>query len=89
QLPTDATSAQKAPIEKKQQRLAARIIKFHKTANAMTAGMDLRMATVHSNDPRFCHTDNDGYEWEEVSDGEISEDLDEEILAEEMGIWMP
>ncbi|KAG2070067.1 hypothetical protein BDR04DRAFT_1118593 [Suillus decipiens] len=51
--------------------------------------MDLRMATVHSDDPRFCHADNDGYKWEEVSDGEISEDLDEEILAEEMGIWMP
>ncbi|KAG2079129.1 hypothetical protein BDR04DRAFT_1146819 [Suillus decipiens] len=88
QLPTDATPAQKASIEEKQQRFAARIAKFHETADAMTAGMDLRMATVHSDDPRFCHADNNGYEWKEVSDGEISEDLDEEILAEEMGIWM-
>ncbi|KAG1818960.1 hypothetical protein DFJ58DRAFT_850222 [Suillus subalutaceus] len=89
QLPTNATPAQKASIEEKRQRLAARIAKFHETADAMTASMDLGLPTVHSDDPRFCHADNDGYEWEEVSDGEISEDLDEEILAEEMGIWMP
>ncbi|KAG1846287.1 hypothetical protein F4604DRAFT_1533945, partial [Suillus subluteus] len=89
QLPTDATPAQKASIEEKRQRLAARIAKFHETADVMTAGMDLRIATVHSDDPRFCCAENDDYEWEEVSDGEILEDLDEEILAEEMGIWMP
>ncbi|KAG1886594.1 hypothetical protein F4604DRAFT_1571859, partial [Suillus subluteus] len=89
QLPNDATSAQKASIEEKRQRLAARIAKFHETADAMTAGMDLDIGTVHSDDPRFCRTDNDGNEWVEVSDEEISEDIDEEILTEEMGIWMP
>ncbi|KAG1809366.1 uncharacterized protein BJ212DRAFT_1484485 [Suillus subaureus] len=79
----------KASIEEKRQRLAARITKFHETTNAMTAGMDLDIGTVHSDDPRFCHTDNNGNEWVEVSDEEISEDIDEEILTEEMGIWMP
>ncbi|KAG1722468.1 hypothetical protein EDB19DRAFT_1834993 [Suillus lakei] len=85
----DATSAQKASIEEKWQRLAARIVKFHETADAMTASMDLDIGTVHSDDPRFCHTDNDGNEWVEVSDEEISEDIDEEILIEEIGLWMP
>ncbi|KAG1844776.1 hypothetical protein F4604DRAFT_1937331 [Suillus subluteus] len=89
QLPSDATSAQKTSIEEKRQRLAARIAKFHETADAMTAGMDLDIGTVHSDDPRFCRTDNDGTEWVDVSDEEISEDIDEEILTEEMGIWMP
>ncbi|KAG2117531.1 hypothetical protein BD769DRAFT_1672572 [Suillus cothurnatus] len=72
-LPNDGTSAQKTAIEEKRQRLAAKIAKFHETADAMTVGMDLDIGTVHSDDPRFCHADND----------------DEEILTEEMGIWMP
>ncbi|KAG1840122.1 hypothetical protein C8R48DRAFT_679665 [Suillus tomentosus] len=89
QLPTDATPRQKASIEEKRQRLTARIAKFHETADAMTAGMDLGTATVHSDDPRFCYAGHDENGWGEVSDEEISEYIDEEILAEEMGIWMP
>ncbi|KAG0703425.1 hypothetical protein DFH29DRAFT_874531 [Suillus ampliporus] len=89
QLPTDATPTQKASIEEKRQRLMARIGKFHETADAVTAGMDLGIATVHSDDPRFCHVGNDENGWGELSDEEISENVDEEILAEEMGIWMP
>ncbi|KAG1787048.1 uncharacterized protein HD556DRAFT_1312999 [Suillus plorans] len=88
QLPTDATPGQKVPIEEKRQRLTARIAKFHETADAMTAGMDLGTATVHSDDPRFCYAGHDENGWGEVSDEEISEYIDEEILAEEMGIWM-
>ncbi|KAG1799946.1 uncharacterized protein HD556DRAFT_1305447 [Suillus plorans] len=89
QLPTDATPGQKVSIEEKRQRLTARIAKFHETADAMTAGMDLGTATVHSDDPRFCYAGHDENGWGEVSDEEISEYIDEEILAEEMGIWMP
>lgn len=89
QLPNDATSAQKASIEEKRQRLTARIVKFHETADAMTAGMDLDIGTVHSDDPRFCRTGSDGNEWVEVSVEELSEDVNEEFLVEEMGIWMP
>lgn len=55
----------------------------------MTAGMDLETATVHSDDPRFCFAGHDENGWGEVSDEEISEYINEEILAEEMGIWMP
>lgn len=64
-------------------------MKFHETADAITAGMDLGIATVHHDDPRFCHVGNDENGWGELSDEDISENVDEEILAEEMGIWMP
>jgi hypothetical protein len=43
--------------------LAAKIAKFHETADAMTVGMDLDIGIVHSDDPRFCHANNDGNEW--------------------------
>ncbi|KAG2150758.1 uncharacterized protein EDB93DRAFT_1052473, partial [Suillus bovinus] len=87
-LPNDASPGQKAAIEEKCQRLAARIAKFHEAADSMTAGMDLHAGTVHSDDPRFCGIHNDGNDWE-VLDDEILKDVEEEILAEEMSIWMP
>ncbi|KAG1784341.1 uncharacterized protein HD556DRAFT_1315167 [Suillus plorans] len=72
QLPTDATPGQKVSIEEKRQRLTARIAKFHETADAMTAdsAMQVMMKMVG----------------ERVSDEEISEYIDEEILAEEMDV---
>ncbi|KAG1796918.1 uncharacterized protein HD556DRAFT_1306643 [Suillus plorans] len=53
-------------------------------ANVMTASMDLGTATVHFDDPRFCYVGHDENGWGEVSDEEISEYINEEILAEEI-----
>ncbi|KAG2737182.1 hypothetical protein P692DRAFT_20667982, partial [Suillus brevipes Sb2] len=89
-LPSDATATQKASLQEKRQKLAARIIKFHETADRMTEGIELDTGTVHIDDPRFCRAEGEDQGWEpEVIDEHGSELVDEEIPTEDMGIWMP
>jgi hypothetical protein len=89
-LPSDATATQKTGLEEKRHKLAARIIKFHETADRITEGIELDTGTVHVDDPRFCRAEGEEQGWEpEVTDEHSSELADEEIAAEDMGIWMP
>lgn len=89
-LPSDATATQKTGLQEKRQKLAARIIKFHETADRITEGIELDTGTVHIDDPRFCRAEGEEQGGEpEVEDEHSSELADEEIPAEDMGIWMP
>ncbi|KAG1893128.1 uncharacterized protein F5891DRAFT_986194, partial [Suillus fuscotomentosus] len=83
QLPSDATAAQK--------KLSARITKFHETADAMTEGIELEAGIVHTDDPRFCKANDEEQDWEihPVNLKDDSELVDDEIPAEDMGLWMP
>ncbi|KAG2144695.1 uncharacterized protein EDB93DRAFT_1087402, partial [Suillus bovinus] len=90
-LPSDATAAQKATLQEKQQKLSARITAFHETADAMTEGIELEAGTVHKDDARFCWAEDEEHDWEaHVADLEDDSELvDDEISAEDMGLWMP
>ncbi|KAG2116345.1 hypothetical protein BD769DRAFT_1338325, partial [Suillus cothurnatus] len=90
-LPSDATAAQKATLEEKQQKLSARITAFHETADAMTEGIELEAGTVHKDDARFCWAEDEEHDWEaHVADFEDDSELvDNKISAEDMGLWMP
>ncbi|KAG1830726.1 hypothetical protein DFJ58DRAFT_671542 [Suillus subalutaceus] len=87
-FPWNATATQKAGLQEKRLKLAARIIKFHETADQMTQGIELDSGTVHVDDSRFCQAEAEEQAWE-VADEDDSELIDEEIPAEDMGIWMP
>lgn len=92
-LPSDATATQKAAIQERRQKLAARITKFHENADAV-AGIQLGSGSVHIDDPRFYRAEGDQQlEGSEVQylDEDNDEELllDEEVPAEEMGLWMP
>ncbi|KAG2112801.1 hypothetical protein BD769DRAFT_1315844, partial [Suillus cothurnatus] len=88
-LPKDASAAQKAVVEEKQQKLAARISQFHEVADAMMEGIEVDAGTKHMDDMRFCAADMEE-EARETEDIEVaSEETSEEVAAEAMGIWMP
>ncbi|KAG1863081.1 hypothetical protein F4604DRAFT_1587244, partial [Suillus subluteus] len=88
-LPKDASAAQKAVVEEKRQKLAARISQFHEVADAMTEGIEVDAGTEHMDDTRFCAADMEE-EAREAEDIEVaSEETGEEVAAEAMGIWMP
>ena len=92
-LPSDATATQKAAIQERRQKLAARITKFHENADAVT-GIQLGSGSVCVDDPRFYMAEGDrqleGFEVQYLDEDNNSELLfDEEIEAEEMGFWMP
>jgi hypothetical protein len=57
----------------------------------MIEGIELEAGTVHTDDPRFFKTDNEEPDWEihPVNLEDDSELVDDEIPAEEMGLWMP
>jgi hypothetical protein len=85
-LPKDASAAQKAVVEEKQQKLAARISQFHEVADAMTEGIEVDAGTEHMDDTRFCAADMEE-EAREAEDTEVaSEETGEEVAAEAMGI---
>ncbi|KAG1838545.1 hypothetical protein DFJ58DRAFT_733798 [Suillus subalutaceus] len=86
-FPCNATATQKAGLQEKRLKLAAQIIKFHETADQMTQGIELDSGTVHVDDSRFCQAEAEEQAWE-VADEDDSELIDEEIPAEDMGIWM-
>ncbi|KAG1887759.1 hypothetical protein F4604DRAFT_1570502, partial [Suillus subluteus] len=90
-LPSDATAAQKATLQEKQQKLSARITAFHETADAMTEGIELEAGMVHKDDARFCWAEDEEHDWEaHVADLEDDSELvDDEISAEDMGLWIP
>ncbi|KAG2111109.1 hypothetical protein DEU56DRAFT_762242 [Suillus clintonianus] len=90
-LPSDATATQKATLEEKRQKISARITAFHETADAMTEGIELEAGTVHKDDARFCWAEDEEHDWEaHVADLEDDSELvDDEISAEDMGLWMP
>ncbi|KAG2035935.1 hypothetical protein BDR03DRAFT_832443, partial [Suillus americanus] len=88
-LPKDASAAQKAVVEEKRQKLAARISQFHEIADAMTEGIEVDAGTEHVDDTRFCAADVEE-ESREAEDLELaSEETGEGVVAEAMGIWMP
>src|SRR5882757_723885 len=90
-LPYDATVTQKVALQEKRQKLAARITKFHENADAMTEGLELDAGTVYIDDPRFCRAEGELDESSEVQHAD-DDDLgwiDDEIPAEDMGLWMP
>ena len=90
-LPYDATATQKATLQERKQKLAARITKFHENADAMTEGLELDGGTVHVDDPRFCRAEgelDEGSEVQYVDDDDLGW-VDDEIPAEDMGLWMP
>lgn len=88
-LPKDASAAQKAVVEEKRQKLAARISQFHEIADAMTEGIEVDAGTEHVDDTRFCAADMEE-ESREAEDLELaSEETGEGVVAEAMGIWMP
>ncbi|KIK31764.1 hypothetical protein CY34DRAFT_36943, partial [Suillus luteus UH-Slu-Lm8-n1] len=89
QLPRDASASQKAVVEEKRQKLAARISKFHETADAITDGIEVDAGTEHLDDVRFCAADM-GEQWAEAVDLEVPlEETGEDVAAEAMRIWMP
>ncbi|KAH7919749.1 hypothetical protein BV22DRAFT_1022428, partial [Leucogyrophana mollusca] len=86
-LPSDATTSQKVEVEEKRQRLLARLIKFHQTADTVTEGVDHGTAAEAPADDQI-FTQHEG-DVEFMVDGEEVEELDETEAAESMGIWMP
>ncbi|KAG2130738.1 hypothetical protein DEU56DRAFT_757809 [Suillus clintonianus] len=89
QLPKDASAVQKAAVQVKRQKLAARISKFHEIADAMTEGIEVHGGTEHMDDIRFCTTDVVEEVREAADIEDVLEEIDEEVPAEAMGIWMP
>jgi len=88
-VPKDASASQKAVVEEKRQKLAARISQFHEVADAMMEGIEVDAGTKHMDDMRFCAADMEE-EARETEDIEVaSEETSEEVAAEAMGIWMP
>jgi hypothetical protein len=90
-LPHDATATQRTALQEKRQKLAARIAKFHENADAMTGGLELDAGTVHIDDPRFCRAEgelDEGFEVQHADDDDFGW-VDDEIPAEDMGLWMP
>ncbi|KAG1850364.1 hypothetical protein DFJ58DRAFT_842440 [Suillus subalutaceus] len=76
QLLRDASASQKAVVEEKRQKVAARISKFHETADAMSDGIEVD-----------ADMEEQGHE---AADLEVAEEeTGEEVAAEGMGIWMP
>ncbi|KAG0696999.1 hypothetical protein DFH29DRAFT_1024097, partial [Suillus ampliporus] len=76
QLPRDASAAQRAVVEEKRQKLAARISKYHETTNTMTQGLEVNSDMEELG--------------QEAVDLEVAlEEISEEVAAEVMGIWMP
>lgn len=73
----------------KRQKLAARISKFHEIADAMTEGIEVHAGTEHMDDIRFCTTDVVEEVREAADIEDVLEEIDEEVPAEAMGIWMP
>jgi hypothetical protein len=57
----------------------------------MTEGIELEAGTVHKDDARFCWAEDEEHDWEaHVADLEDDSKLvDNEISAEDMGLWMP
>jgi hypothetical protein len=89
QLPRDASAVQKAAVEEKRQQLAARISKFHETADAMTDSIEVDTGTEHIDDIRFCAADVEE-QGQEAADLEVPlEETGEEVAAEGMRIWIP
>ncbi|KAG2091658.1 uncharacterized protein F5147DRAFT_586160, partial [Suillus discolor] len=88
-LPKDASATQKAVVEEKRQKLAARISKFHEMADAMTEGIEVDTGTEHMDDVRFCTADMEEEEREAADPKVTSEEICEEVVAEAMRIWMP
>lgn len=89
-LPRDSTITQKASLEKSRQKLMAGIAKFHEAADAMVGGDEVNEGTVHVDDLRFCAADF--LEEEELEYSSFEGDLEEiqpEVPAERIGIWMP
>ncbi|KAG2137128.1 uncharacterized protein EDB93DRAFT_1063206, partial [Suillus bovinus] len=89
QLPRDASATQKAVVTEKQQKLAARISKYHEKTDAMTQGIELNSGTVPVDDTRFCAADTEELGKEVVDVEFTSEEIVNEVPAEVMGIWMP
>ncbi|KAG1829726.1 hypothetical protein DFJ58DRAFT_848610 [Suillus subalutaceus] len=89
QLPNEASAVQRAAVQVKRQKLAARISKFHEIADAMTEGIEVHAGTEHMDDSRFCTTDVVEEVPEAADIEDVLEDIDEEVPAEAMGIWMP
>ncbi|KAG1720661.1 uncharacterized protein EDB91DRAFT_1064768, partial [Suillus paluster] len=89
QLPKDASAVQRAAVQVKRQKLAARISKFHEIADAMTEGIEVHAGTEHMDDIRFCTTDVVEEVREAADIEDVLEEIDEEVPAEAMGIWMP
>ncbi|KAG2108609.1 uncharacterized protein F5147DRAFT_799314, partial [Suillus discolor] len=76
QLPKDASAVQRAALQEKRQKLAARISKFHEIADAMTEGIEV-------------HADAVEEVWEAADIEDVLEEMDEAVPAEVMAIWMP
>ncbi|KAG1726580.1 hypothetical protein EDB19DRAFT_1599357, partial [Suillus lakei] len=89
QLPRDVSATQKAVVAEKQQKLAARISKYHERTDAMTQGIEVNLGTVPLDDIRFCTADVEELGPEAIDLEFASEEIGEEVPAEMMGIWMP
>ncbi|KAG2117335.1 uncharacterized protein F5147DRAFT_537361, partial [Suillus discolor] len=89
QLPKDASAVQRAALQEKRQKLAARISKFHEIADAMTEGIEVHAGTEHVDDIRFCTSDAVEEVWEAADIEDVLEEMDEAVPAEVMAIWMP
>ena len=87
--------AQKTTVEEKQKRLLSRITKFHDSANHFMGPMDLEDVPDPQDNPAFC-LDEHGGDLDEadfwqgrIEDGEDSDNEEEDIFPESLGLWMP
>ena len=95
QLPSNPTAGQKTAIEEKRQRLLSRIIKFHKSSDHFIGAVDLDNVGDPHDQPAFCLEENgadldEEHFWQgHVESDEPSDDDEEDIFPESVGLWMP
>jgi len=93
-LPSNPSAMQKTAIEEKRQRLLFRITKFHESGDHFANGLDAEHVSGPQDNPAFCRDENgndlnEQEFWEGQMEDEFSDDEDEDIAPEFLGLWMP
>lgn len=94
-MPSNPTVGQKTAIEEKRQRLLSRITRFHESSDHFIGLVDLENVPEPQDQLAFC-LDEDGTDldeenfWQGRAEGdEQSDDEEEDIFPESLGLWMP
>ena len=92
-LPTTSSAIQRTAIVEKQQRLLARIMKFHDSCEHFIHGVEVEDIFSPQDNPEFCANENGGLDeqgfWQSSAvEDEQLEDEDSDIFPESQGLWM-
>jgi len=92
-LPTTPSATQRTAVAEKQQRLLARIVKFHNSCERFIDVVEAEDIFAPQDDPEFCADEIGGLDedfWQSSAvEDEQPEDEDGDIFPESQGLWMP